>query len=410
MRKIYTLIVSILVSSCLSETNVDPGDSPSFIRYYNGGNNDEAKAIELAPDGGYAIVATTRIQKAETDPVQYRIKFIKTDSRGNPEVPQFFPSDFASTENFKASSIKHVPSGGYVIIGDRITKGPQGDTTRSLLIKVDEQGMNPTIQSYDYGQGKAVAVTSAGRYLMLTVKGVSGDTTMYLLNVNPSTFVPDTTSYYPAAGERTSIANKLLVDGQGMAVWAGAVTKTGLRGIRTLKTIPGNNNTEFDRLVGQPGFDLVGNDISNYSFNEYAVTGSTNRKPDGSKGNDTDILFVRMSSLGDTLSTRSYPLGDLDNQNDSGNSINSTSDGGLILLASVNSVGIKGRGDLDFYLIRIDAFGNTVWTNSFGSKFKDEGAAVLQAPDGGYVILGTTTQGALKILTLLKTDKNGKIE
>lgn len=405
MRKFYTLLVSILVCSCLSETNVDPGDSPSFIRYYNGGNNDEAKAVELAPDGGYAIVATTRIQKAETDPIQYRIKFIKTDAQGNPQVPQFYPADFTAPENYQASSIKHIPSGGYVIVGDQIQSN---GTAQSLLITVDEQGMNPKIQSYDYGHGKAVAVTSTGSLLMLTIKPVVSDTTMFLLNVNPSTLDADTTSYYPA-GE-TAIANRLLLDAQGMAVWAGVVKKTDLQGIRTLKTIPGNNNTEFDRLVGQPGFDLVGNDICSYGFNEYAVTGSTNKKPGGTKGNDTDILFVRMNNRGDTLSTRSYPLGALDSQNDAGNSISSTSDGGLILLASVSSTAIKGRGDLDFYLIRIDAFGNTVWTNSFGSKFKDEGVAVLQASDGGYVILGTTTQGSLKIITLLKTDKNGKIE
>ena len=80
------------------------------------------------------------------------------------------------------------------------------------------------------------------------------------------------------------------------------------------------------------------------------------------------------------------------------------------MLSSASSAGIAGRGDSDFYLIKINAFGDTVWTNSFGSKFKDEGVTIRQTSDGGYVVLGTTTQGSLKIITLLKTDKNGKIE
>ena len=43
-------------------------------------------------------------------------------------------------------------------------------------------------------------------------------------------------------------------------------------------------------------------------------------------------------------------------------------------------------------------------------NFKDEGVAVRQVSDGGYIVLGTTTQGALRIITLIKTDKNGKVE
>jgi hypothetical protein len=61
-------------------------------------------------------------------------------------------------------------------------------------------------------------------------------------------------------------------------------------------------------------------------------------------------------------------------------------------------------------MIKLDAFGNVTWTSAFGSRFKDEGTVALQTSDGGYVVLGTTTQGALKIVTLIKTDKNGKVQ
>jgi hypothetical protein len=405
MRRYFTLAISLLLGSCLSESNVDPGSSSTFIRYYNGGNDDVARSLERTPEGGYAIVATTRRQKVETDPIQFRIKFIKTDAMGNPEVPRFFPADFADPRNFQASSIHAVPTGGYIIVGDDIQAN---GTSKSLLIYVDANGDNAQVESFDYGSGKAGSISSAGSFLMLTTKPSPTDTTMYLLDVAPGSFTITTATAYPA-GE-TSIASKLLVDETGKAIWSGVVKNSGLTGIRVLKTITSNANTEFDRLVAQPGFDLVGTDICKYGLN-YAVIGSTNRKPgQTTKAADTDILFVRMGPLGDTLSTKSFPLGALDNQNDVGNAINSTQDGGLILLSSVSSLAIGGRGDQDFYLIRIDPFGNTLWTNSFGSRFKDEGTAVLQASDGGYVILGTTTQGALKIITLLKTDKDGKIE
>ena len=116
---------------------------------------------------------------------------------------------------------------------------------------------------------------------------------------------------------------------------------------------------------------------------------------------------------GEVLSSVSFPFGDgstPDGQNDIGNSISSTQDGGLILLSSVNSAAIKGRGDTDYYLIKIDAFGEKVWTSSFGSRYKDDGVAVRQSTDGGYVVLGTITQGGLKLVTLTKTDKNGLVQ
>lgn len=408
MRRFYTLALSLLLVSCLSESNVSPGSSSTFIRYYNGGNNDEAKSLERTPDGGYVILATTRRQKAETDPIQFRIKFIKTDAMGNPEAPRFFPSDIVNDpKNYQASSIKAVPGGGYIIVGEDMQAN---GTSKSLIIYVDANGDNAVVESFDYGRGKAASISSTGSFLMLTVKPMLTDTFMYLLDLTPgaSSFTTNTITEYPAGN--TSIASRLIVDETGKAIWSGVKTDAGLTGIRVLKTITSNINTEFDRTVTQDGFDLVGTDICRYGLN-YAVIGSTNRKPgQTTKANDTDILFVRISPLGDTLSTKSFPLGALDSQNDVGNAISSTKDGGLILLSSVNSIAIGGRGDLDFYLIRIDAFGNTVWYNSFGSKFKDEGVAVTQADDGGYVILGTTTQGALKILTLLKTDKDGKIE
>jgi len=415
MRRFYILALSLLLASCLSESSVDPGTSSTFIRYYNGGNNDEAKGLERADAGGYAIVATTRRQKQETDPVQQRIKFIKTDDMGNPEVPRFFPSDIVNDpRNFTASSIRAIYSSsdpkdvtGYIIVGEDIQAN---GSSKALIIYVDENGDNPVIESFDYGRGKAGSVSSTGSYLMLTVKPSLTDTVMYLMDLTPASasFTVNTITAYPAGN--TTIASRLLVDDAGKAIWSGVQTNAGTTGIRVLKTITSNANTEFDRLVTQQGFTLVGADICKYGL-DYAVIGSTNRKPgQTAPALDTDILFVRMTAFGDTLSTRSFPLGPLDSQNDIGNSISSTNDGGLILLSSVSSVAIGGRGEQDFYLIRIDAFGNTVWTNSFGSKFKDEGVAVTQAADGGYVILGTTTQGALKILTLLKTDKNGKIE
>jgi hypothetical protein len=434
MRKIFTISISVLLFSCMSESSVSPGSSSTFIRYYNGGNNDEAKALLRTPDGGFLILANTKIQKAEADIPQFKIKLIKTDKSGNPLWTRFYPEFDDKTKNYQASSMqilyqdpiaKTTPT-GYVIIGDDIQttgialQNPVSSFSTKVLLVHTESEKGDTIRtgSYDYGKGKAIDITKAnGNYLCLTIS--SQDNNMYLLEIDKTTHLPvsgHAPSPYPFAGE-TTLANKLLIDETDKAVWSGTVTKSGLTGIRAIKTVPTNINTEFDLLISRPPYNLTGSDICRYG-NIYAVTGSTNRKPTAYNPptTDTDIFFARISSAGDTLSTMSFPLDDPktpqneDNQNDVGNSISTTIDGGLVILSSVSSVAIGGRGDTDFYLIKIDAFGNQNWTSSFGSRFKDEGVSVLQSEDGGFIVLGTTTQGGLKMVALVKTDKNGKID
>ena len=44
----------------------------------------------------------------------------------------------------------------------------------------------------------------------------------------------------------------------------------------------------------------------------------------------------------------------------------------------------------DFYLIRTDANGDTLWTKSFGGGYTEAAYAVKQTSDGGYVVVGAT--------------------
>jgi hypothetical protein len=50
------------------------------------------------------------------------------------------------------------------------------------------------------------------------------------------------------------------------------------------------------------------------------------------------------------------------------------------------------------------------WQKDIGSRNADRSVATLQADDGGYVVLASTTLAGLKTIMLLKTDKNGDIQ
>jgi len=417
MRKFYTICLSIFLVSCLSETSVDPGTSVTFVRYFNGGNNDEARGLEIDSDGGYIIVATTRIQKAEADIPRTKIKIIKTNASGNPLWQQLYPSFDVDGIDYTAAAIQ-VTTSGYVIVGDVIDTRASSSfpgVSRGLILTVDKNGLSPDTVSLRFTpgvaeNGKAVAVNAAGNFLALTTQGTQ---TMILTEVSSAGLTPSTPIAY--AGGETSLANRLLIDDAGKAVWSGMAQVSGLTGIRLLKTIPGSPVVDFDLLYNEPGYSLAGFDFCKFGQG-YAIAGATNQKPDGTAATDTDILYYMTDAAGNTLRKASFPFDDPntpeneDNQIDAGNAITSTLDGGLIFLSSVNSAAIDGRGLTDFYLIKINAFGEKEWTNSFGSRFQDDGVAIRQTTDGYYVALGTTTQGSLKILTLFKMNKNGNIE
>jgi hypothetical protein len=136
-------------------------------------------------------------------------------------------------------------------------------------------------------------------------------------------------------------------------------------------------------------------------------------------GSDKDILFTKVSEVGGQLFSKVLPVyypGSTEEVlgNQDGNAISKTSDNGFIILATIESAtsdaGTIGRGETDYYLIKTNGFGDVEWAQAFGSKRGDVGVGVLQAEDGGYVVLGTTQLANVPTIALIKTNSLGEIE
>ena len=130
----------------------------------------------------------------------------------------------------------------------------------------------------------------------------------------------------------------------------------------------------------------------------YAAVGSTYSYGAGGY----DVYLLKLDSLGDTLWTRTYG----DTAAEYGRDLQVTSDGGFIIVGSTNS---RGNGKEDVYVIRTNAFGDLLWSRTYGGALSDDGWSIRATPDSGYIVCGTTYSSGHGFgdLMLLKINQNG---
>ncbi|MBN1417295.1 MAG: PQQ-like beta-propeller repeat protein [Planctomycetes bacterium] len=93
---------------------------------------------------------------------------------------------------------------------------------------------------------------------------------------------------------------------------------------------------------------------------------------------------------------------------DDGHAILEGADGGFIILGSTKS---SGAGKYDFYLIGTDPEGREIWSRTYGGAGDEWGKSVVQVRDGGYVLTGPTDSfGAGEYdVYLVRTGSKGEV-
>jgi hypothetical protein len=105
-----------------------------------------------------------------------------------------------------------------------------------------------------------------------------------------------------------------------------------------------------------------------------------------SNGN-IDSYIIKLDATGEVIWQKMY--GGL--EFDLTSSIQETSDGGYIIATHSCSTDIQGatnHGGLDYYIIKLDANGDLIWQEKYGGSGVDGTFSFDQASDGGYIIVG----------------------
>jgi len=361
-----------------------------------------------------------------------------------------FQKTYGSIKNEDGFCIRQTTDGGYVIGGIEVIDSLNTDI---YLIKTDSLGDTLWVKHYGglVGDiGEAVQQTSDGGYVLVgsTYSYGAGQGDIFVIKTNSN---GDTTWTRTYGGAGDEIGEYIQETNDGGFIIGGHTDSFGPRGDFYLIKIKANGDTLWSRNYGgikhdhgfcvqqtsDNGYFVVGHSLSfGASGGYYAVKTNSNGDTLWTRGyggatdsyclfgqqttdggyiltgftdcfgaGGTDAWVVKTNSVGDTVWTKTYGgMG-----SDYFNCVKQTPDGGYILVGSTTSFGF---GNTDVYLVKINSTGDTLWSKTLGGIYEDDGMHVCLTLDGGYVITGSTKSfgnGGFDVY-LIKTDKNGNTD
>lgn len=423
----YTLIGLLFFSSCQNLEDADPTDRNSFIKFYSSSINLATAVARPDTDGGYIIAANLLVGIEERT-----ILIIKTDTRGQKiwesTLPEAEVNDIIPVTN------------GYYIAGTRIklsrvsTDISELRNTQALLSFMDKNGnivsdnvftVSDTLHidgkklHIDY-EGNSLSVDANGDLVLLTsLEPPSTDTQQNfkrseLIAINGQTFDIAWRQTYGQVERQYENCNSLLTSNSGNYIWCSTSTQEQLGIIDNYISVqyaPPNSILANADLYGENDADNhVAQDFKK-SIQNFGVVGTYLPANEA----NSNIFFFQVNQSGSIVdgSERYYDgnLQELSSRNnsetqDQGNAITGLSDGGFVLAGTMTTI----ENGKDIILIKIDAFGNFIWSQQLGGPDDEEANFITEVANGSLLIAGTNTVKGQSSVMLMKTDSNGKTE
>lgn len=348
-----------------------------------------ALCIQETFDGGYVCCGSTIFAGNDA-------YILKLDSIGTIEWVKIY--DGVGTEG--ATYIEQTPDSGYIVNAAY----DNGLYTKNWLLRLDMNGDTLWTKTYSLGNGAIDVGSNSMASIYNTIYGLTGyfspqfpaPIAPYLIITFSNGFTLDSNVYYYSTYGSTGQAICKTYDNNGFAI-------TGQHGISA-------SNTDINLIRTDVVGDTLWTRTYDYSYAEQAFaitpTADSGLVIAGITWNNAaftyNIYLIKTNSMGDTLWTKMYP-----SSNEQGpSSIQQTVDGGYIIVGNAPN----GAMLSDIYLIKTDAFGDTLWTRFFGNIANDAGKFVRQTKDGGYIIGGggggvLGNAGAY----IVKTDSSGNM-
>jgi len=155
-----------------------------------------------------------------------------------------------------------------------------------------------------------------------------------------------------------------------------------------------SGNILWKRSFGESEYDC-GYSVQETSDKGFIITGI--HRPPGGSESSSHLYIIKTDSMGNAEWIKKHG-----NSRSYGSDVKETSDGGFIVTGHEFRIDKPGG----MYLVRTDAWGDTLWTRFF--EFLEQGNSITVTNNGDYVITGyISTEESWNDVFLLKTNSEG---
>jgi hypothetical protein len=392
-------------TSCLQEAQ----PTIEWQKSLGGSNNDYGYSAKQTPDGGYIVAGTAASTNFNVTGNHGGNDYwvVKLNAAGS----IVWQKTYGGADDDDAKDIQLTPDGGYIVAGN--TYSTNGDITLNngqndyWVVKLDSNGnivWQKTLggESYDYAE--SITLTNDGGYAIAGYSfSVGGNVTgnhgffdywIVKLDSNGNLVWQNAlggTDVEEAYSIRLTTDNGFIVAGSTYSPNSGNVT--GNHGTNTrdywIVKLNANGSLVWQKALGGSINDAA-YDVQQTTDGGYIVAGyaqSNNGDVTNNHGS-LDYWIVKLDSNGNLIWQKA--LGG--SSSDWAYSIAQTTDGGFVVTGytSSNNGDVTGNnGAFDYSTMKLDANGNLVWQKSLGSTDDDTAFDVLQTTDGGYLLTGS---------------------
>jgi hypothetical protein len=289
--------------------------------------------------------------------------------------------------------------GGCATAGFTTSFGAGGSDV--FVVRIDAVGDTVWMRAYggasDENSFSIVEASDMGYIIAgLTYSFGRGGADGYLIKTHADGSV-DWTNTYGAPGIDFLYSARQAADGGFIAVGTtDSVVAGGGTDLYVVKT-DADGDLVWARVYGGPGLD-AGRDVQEVPGGGYIIAGTSDR----TETDSDDVYLIRTDADGDTLWTRTYG----DSAEEQGLAIEVTSDGGYVIAGSKRP---RGGGPLDIYVVKTDSGGSLDWDRVYGEAVGETANDIVQTSDLGYLIAGWRGPGAqpTRDFYLIRTDADG---
>ncbi len=344
-----------------------PGDV-LWTKYYGGDAYDEADAVVNAHDSGYIFVGFTQSYGLG----RWGNAFI---GKTTPSGDSLFTFHFGGSGMDVLTDVIQTSDGNYLTVG---LSDSETDFEQAYIVKFNDQGDTLWTKTYG-GAGKEIAYqvleTDDNGFIIsaLTSSTGAGAEDIWIIRINSS---GDTlwTQTYGTAGNDAAYAICKTSDG--------AFAVTGVMDWSSLMVMKINTTGEslWTKTFGGADFE-EGTAIIEASNNDLMVLGHTSSSGAG----ELDVYLLRLNSSGDMIFQKTYGS----SAYEEGRDIMQLNTDEFILAG--NTTQNSTAGFMDYYIISVNAAGDTNWTKIIGGEGPERAYDLLNNGDGNFLVAGSNS-------------------